>query len=365
MAEAGRLIILGAGTSYGAGLPDGDRVMPHMILYMNGPLTPLRNRTPFKIFKPLQPALLSALSEVSLGKTERFPLDAVVKTFNDEVRRDPRNLGYMMLLMKAIREYLYARSCERAKEFRSFAASLEDGDLVVTFNWDMLLEIALATLRKPFSRPMSTVGTGEGVQIFKPHGSIDDFVTKIIQVPQIGEHELIERYGHTLPTLPGEKGPVEGELVRLKTYDMPFHGRVDFDDEKGMNLEILGERPSDLEWGDTDLLPFQLERMLGDATPHLLWPGVNVLLYLHSYATIEAIIRRRTAVSRIIVSGYSFPPYDAEAIGLIGRLAAHFGHPATSIVDPAAAKLPAEVLKQTFGEVELVALPFAEFDWTS
>lgn len=53
--------------------------------------------------------------------------------------------------------------------YRRFAEQLCPGDIVISFNWDTLLELSLEAISKPYSYQI----TDNCVAIFKPHGSIN------------------------------------------------------------------------------------------------------------------------------------------------------------------------------------------------
>jgi hypothetical protein len=102
-------------------------------------------------FEPLLGPLIQVVRR--LGGGSRFPLEELAADFQKALRRDPEGFSQIYpMLFQSIRELIYSRSCERASEFREFATHLRPGDLVVTFNWDVCLEIALAILGTPFSR---------------------------------------------------------------------------------------------------------------------------------------------------------------------------------------------------------------------
>jgi hypothetical protein len=79
-----RLIVLGAGASYAVGLPDGDRILPHLTLYANGPILPIRNRTPMDLFSNITPALLRYAVNTGFRKGDRCP-QALAVTWRDRM----------------------------------------------------------------------------------------------------------------------------------------------------------------------------------------------------------------------------------------------------------------------------------------
>jgi hypothetical protein len=361
--QASRLFIVGAGASYGAGLPDANRVLTHLVGYMTGPWMPVANRSPMAYFEPLVAPLIEIARR--FGGGERFPLDEVTDHFHRAAKRDLAQFGPLLaMLYKAIRELMYSRSLERAEAFQAFASALRPGDILLTFNWDLCLEIALAAAGVRFDRSLAVADQPGVVRILKPHGSIDDIVITHGTQALIGKHSIVDRYGLEPPGLaPG--WPVRYELVRLRTYDLPIWGRLEWNDAaRRIDLRIIGERDASSGLGTADVFALQLERILGDASPFLFTPSTPRKLYQWMYDLMIRIVQSvNRPIGAIYVAGYSFPKYDSPVFEVLSAMSAHLGRPATHVVNPAAHELPLDVLNDIFGRVELHATTFGAFDW--
>ena len=78
----------------------------------------------------------------------------------------------------ALRFYLAKTICELTPPedkipelYRKFASQLNDGDVIITFNWDCLLEVALKAINKKYTYLFGDYK--DNVKIFKLHGSIN------------------------------------------------------------------------------------------------------------------------------------------------------------------------------------------------
>lgn len=169
--DTGRIFFLGAGFSAGAGLP------------LTNSLLPLAA----SLFKSESPGLFKRISwwadsvDVDLAakpSAEQFArfctfLDfmelrefAGGERWSDEGSRE--RVALKFYLAKAI-----AMATPDANNipdyYIDFARDLKPGDVVVTFNWDTLLENVLSHVRKPYLYN----GSVEAVQILKMHGSVN------------------------------------------------------------------------------------------------------------------------------------------------------------------------------------------------
>ncbi len=141
-------------------------------------------------------------------------LDALIfvyKEFNEN-NDESRAYNHKLHIIAQITEYL-GELCikEPGESLIAFARMLKSTDIIITFNWDILLENALYTIDKSFScRPTDK----DCIRIIKLHGSID-----WIDIP------IEQRPGYTGP-IPQDKTLFEEVLseppmIRARTYDYP------------------------------------------------------------------------------------------------------------------------------------------------
>jgi len=176
-----RLFILGAGASYAAGLPDGGRLPGHLFGYIGGaPWEVVRNRPPYEYFNPLYNTLFQVLRELATGGPQSaWPLDDVFKSFQTRFQQDlAGSIEVFNLLHEATAQLIYSRSCYggTTETYQRFVRALAPGDVVLTFNWDSCVEIALYTTGCPFSRSLSANPPTDMPWLLKLHGSIDSVV---------------------------------------------------------------------------------------------------------------------------------------------------------------------------------------------
>ena len=360
-----RLIVLGAGASYAVGLPDADRVLSHLTLFTNGPIFPIPNRTPIGLFDSVGSALITYAVQAGFRKGDRFPLDAVIEQFYAAAKRDPRAVQTLNMLWYAIREFLYSRSCDCADGYTSFADSLLPGDVILTFNWDICLEIALHRNKRVFTHRLAP-HPPDGVWVLKPHGSIDFSVAQSGLLSDIGSRDAIAE-DLQAPLLPiiTPVGMLAPRLVRLRTYDLALSAEVEWSDD-GISITIGREPPTRPPTDDSDVTPLHLERFLPDAGPFLLTPGSAQLLYDWSYEqTGRALSAVASDIRLIIVAGYSFPEYDTGVRAMLKAVMEDVGTAPVHIVNPNAQALPRRVLQDIFGEVTLHATGFLEYPWST
>ncbi len=383
-----RLFILGAGASYAAGLPDGDRLLSHLFGYIGGtPRGFVDNSLPYEYWGPLYDTLFQILRELATGgRQSTWPLDDVFDLFYKRLRADPEIYGPQLgLLQEATAELIYSRSGigGTSEVYLKFARALQPGDIVLTFNWDSCVEIALNTIDKLFSRSLDTNPPKDQPWLLKLHGSIDYLVvTSAIYEVEIKSSPYgyrqnlgkLKKSFSMLPFLELLKAQPPGvnrdyqyyqfELARLKTYDLEGYSievSSNMTEEEELELEESAGKIS----GGWDVGAFRLMHVLSEyPTIFYLTPGISPLLYDWYYGIIrDALLTAVSEIEHIYVTGYSFPQYDERVFAVLETITNNAGHPPTDIIDPGANKLSPEILQRIFGEYQLHACGFQEFDW--
>lgn len=362
MKKTRRLFILGAGCSYAAGLPDGDRLSTHLFGYVGGaPWEIVYNRPPGDYWRPLLGALQHVLRELADGGPQsRWALDRVFDRFHEGMARDPVRFGPTYgLLFEGAAQLLYTRSCHGGSTdaYRRFVEALEPGDIILTFNWDTCPEIALHQAGRPFSRLLHGA-PADMPWLLKLHGSIDYLIVDEARRVKGGDAaEFLEPLGAEAPSpLPGRRFA----LTRLRTYDLGYT----------VELEVVAERDRALAGtpgvlGGFDVGPYLLTHALEEyPTFHMLTPGSPRVLYDWQYRLVsERLSAVCPEVAEIVVAGYSFPAYDRPVHDVLRTIHQRAGRPPTHIVNPAAASLDAKLLKSLFGACELHAVGFGDYEW--
>ena len=213
---------------------------------------------------------------------------------------------------KAIQQILMAATPSGPPPlYRTFARRLSPNDLVLTFNYDTLLEQALDDVAKPYtltpewwlSRDTPESGQ-EYVDLLKLHGSVD-WYTRQYHDDAIRWHY---EQGHDVPDRdpifgpnplvqpePLSRGPVEvhGQRILAQVFRVPNHSEH-FPFEEGLGSYVV-----------PFVLPLAHDKLLGHDAILDLWE------HLH---------RTMDGFSAIIVIGYSMPSYDSYAYEALGRL---------------------------------------------
>ncbi len=198
------------------------------------------------------------------------------------------------------------------KPYRSFAQRLCPRDVVLTFNYDTLLEQALDGVGKPYSlTPERWLQADPGgfeprfVDLLKLHGSIDwydrYYLDAAVRLHAEQGHDLLSRdpiFGPapTVPPEPLARGPTEvafGNHILPRVFRVPNHTA---------HFPIEGRVVSRVV---PFILPPAYDKLLGHDPILDLWE--NLHLTQDSYAS-------------IVVIGYSMPPYDSYAYETLGRL---------------------------------------------
>jgi hypothetical protein len=359
-----RLFILGAGCSYAAGLPDGDRLAGQLFGYVGGaPWEVVYNRPPNNYWNPLSATLHQVLAEIADGGMQsRWALDRVFDRFHELMGRAPAAFGATYgLLFEATAQLLYTRSCYGAttEAYRKFVTALQPSDIVLTFNWDICPEIALYQTGRGFSRALSENAPTDIPWLLKLHGSIDYLIVDAGRKLKGGEGQasFLETLGAEPPSpFPGRSFV----LTRLRTYDLGYEVTLDGTSKRDEKLSATSA-----VLGGYDVGPFILAHALDEyPTLHMLTPGSPRLLYDWQYHLTSQLLARVCAeIREVFVVGYSFPPYDKPVHRVLQGIHSLAHKPPTHIVNPAAAKLSPVLLKSIFGKYELHACGFGDYKW--
>ena len=198
------------------------------------------------------------------------------------------------------------------KLYRDFAQRLGPRDVVLTFNYDTLLEQALDGVGKPYSlTPEWWLKTDPGgfeprfVDLLKLHGSIDwydrYYLDAAVRLHAEQGHDLLNRdpiFGPapTVPSEPLARGPTEvafGNHILPRVFRVPNHKA---------HFPIEG-------------------RVVSRVVPFILPPAYDKLLGYDPILDLwENFHRTQDAFSSVVVVGYSMPPYDRYAYETLGRL---------------------------------------------
>ena len=195
--------------------------------------------------------------------------------------------------------------------YRAFTEQLCPNDVVLTFNYDTLLEQTLDDIGKPYTlTPEWWLKTDPGgfepkyVDLLKLHGSIDwydrHYHDDAMRWHTEQGHDVPNRdpiFGPTpsVPSEPLSRGPTEvfGSHILSQVFRVPNHTE---------HFPIEGP-------GAWHMVPF----ILPPAYDKLL--GYDAILDLW-----ENLHRTQDAFSSIIIIGYSLPSYDSYAYEALGRL---------------------------------------------
>ena len=204
-----------------------------------------------------------------------------------------------------------ATPTETPSLYRKFAKQLTPNDVVITFNYDTLLEQSLDAIGKPYTltpewwlrRDLPDSGQ-EYVDLLKLHGSVDWYDRK-------HHDDNVRRYvqeGHDVPDRDPIFGPhpsvqperlskgeteVFGTNILTRVFRVPDHS-IHFPLNEGPFSDVV-----------PFLLPLAYDKLLGYDAILDLWENLH---------------RTMDAFSSVVVIGYSFPPYDSYAYEALGQL---------------------------------------------
>ena len=213
---------------------------------------------------------------------------------------------------KAIQQILMAATPSGPPPlYRTFARILSPNDLVLTFNYDTLLEQALDDVVKPYtltpewwlSRDTPESGQ-EYVDLLKLHGSVDWYTRQYHddaihwhyeQCHDVPDRDPIFGPNPLVQPEPLSRGPVEvhGQRILAQVFRVPNHSEH-FPFEEGLGSYVV-----------PFVLPLAHDKLLGHDAILDLWENLH---------------RTMDRFSAIIVIGYSMPSYDSYAYEALGRL---------------------------------------------
>jgi hypothetical protein len=188
-----RVFLLGAGASKSWGLPltnelfplaltgvpkRKDRELIRRFIQYQYPYFRRRwkNYPPFEEFLSLVDVYLDFADVIKRGHS--FSIE--------QVRRIRKEV--LLAISRVLHE---ARTRAAHAEVKKFAELLRAGDVVITFNWDLLVEEALHDLNKNWECKRN----GKAVSILKPHGSLDWYDNQDVSIDPDLVFPLNERFG--------------------------------------------------------------------------------------------------------------------------------------------------------------------------
>ena len=197
--------------------------------------------------------------------------------------------------------------------FRDFAERLGPDDVVLTFNYDTLLEQALEDIGKPYSLtpewwleddPVGDEPSWRYVDLLKLHGSVDWYDRYYLdhamswhkeQGHEVPNRDPIFGPAPSVPSEPLSRGPtaMRGKNILPRVFRIRNHAEH-FPIEGGSGAAVV-----------PFILPTAHEKLLGNAPILDLWENLH---------------RVHNEVSCIVVIGYSMPSHDTHAYEALGKL---------------------------------------------
>lgn len=197
------------------------------------------------------------------------------------------------------------------KLYRDFAQRLCSRDVVLTFNYDTLLEQALDHIGKPYTlTPEWWLETAPGnfepkfVDLLKLHGSIDWYDRYYLDDAMRWHTEQ----GNDVPN----RDPIFGPTPTVPSEPLS-RGRT----EEGFGDNILPRVFRVLD--HAKYFPIE-EEVVSQIVPFFLPPAYDKLLGYAPILDLWENLHRTQNYSSIVMIGYSMPPYDSYAYEALGRL---------------------------------------------
>ena len=195
--------------------------------------------------------------------------------------------------------------------YREFAQRLRPHDVVLTFNYDALLEQALDDIGKPYSltpewwlKTEADEWEPKFVDLLKLHGSIDWYDSYYLDDAMRGHAEQgfdvpnrdpIFGPAPSVPSEPLSRGPTEvhGRNLLPRVFRVPNHEKhFPIEQKRGAHIVPF-------------ILPPAYDKLLGHDPILDLWENLH---------------RTQDAYSSIVMIGYSMPSYDSYAYETLGRV---------------------------------------------
>lgn len=341
-----RLFILGAGFSKPAGLPLGEELFQcvQKVVDLEGDIDEWTSLYPGK---PLDLERVLAYSH----RKHYLGLSSSKELFVDASRS-------IHAVKEAIQQVLAQRTPSvTPKLYRDFVRRLRPGDVVLTFNYDTLLEQALDDIGKPYTltpewwleEALKDTVEYKYVDLLKLHGSIDWYDRQFLddQMKQYAdegiEHLVPNRdpiFGPdpSVPSEPLAKGPTDypgvGRRILSRVFRVPNHTQY---------FPIVGGAGSNIV---PFILPPAYDKLLGYDAILDLWEHLHVTL--DSY-------------SSMVIIGYSMPPYDSYAYEALGHLLVQYQRGDTMTGFQQHRRVPVHLITQAdSAQLALEGIPFLE-----
>ncbi len=315
---AHRLFVLGAGFSAPAGLPLGNRLLESVrrdvrrsfqVADWDGSLEQV-----IEEWASIHPGKSIDLERVLAYSHRKHYLR--LRGSDEYYAHGSRSI---VAARKAIQQILIrATPIHPPSLYRDFAQRLCPYDVVLTFNYDTLLEQVLDEIGKPYSLTpewwLETRPTGQEprfIDLLKLHGSIDWYDRHYIdaamrwhaeQGHNVPNRDPIFGPAPVVPSEPLSRNPTGtdfGKNILSRVFRVPNHNRY---------FPIQGELASTIV---PFILPPAYDKLLGHD------PIVDLWANLH---------RIHGIFSSIIMIGYSMPSYDRYAYETLGHLFVEYQH---------------------------------------
>jgi hypothetical protein len=247
------------------------------------------------------------------------------------------------IALRGLREYIREK-CASAQDqigpYDKFVAHLELNATIVSFNWDVLLELALLRARKVFSYLPPKVDDNYTL-VLKPHGSINWFALLDRELLMIDTTSNVDVIGANLGYY----------LLYLKN---PL-GPADMGSSSPFAKSAISKVPAIVPPSSTKLLDVG-----GETHDGFVDHGHQEALC----AVWKQFYERIRAAEELIVVGYSLPGTDAASIEVLKGFSNHSTGKSICIVD----RNP-DILTRyrdiVHSEAVLVGQDFGTFDWVS
>ena len=307
-----RLFVLGAGFSAPAGLPLGVALLEHVRQEVRGSFRRARwdgtLEQEIEEWASLYPGEPIDLERV-LAYSHRKHYLRVLGS-DEYFAHGSRSIVAARLAIQRI--LIRATPNDIPSLYRDFATRLCPNDIVLTFNYDTILEQALDDIGKPYTlTPEWWLKTEPGefkprhVDLLKLHGSIDWYDRYYLDSAMRWHFEE----GHDVPN----RDPIFGPAPTVPSEPLS-RGRTET--EFGSHILPRVFRVLDHK------KHFPIENKTGShIVPFILPPAYDKLLGHDPILDLwENLHRTRGLISSIVMIGYSMPPYDSYAYETLGRL---------------------------------------------
>ena len=245
------------------------------------------------------------------------------------------------IALRGLREFIRTKCALLQDQFGpydEFVANMEPNATIVSFNWDVLLELALLRARKAFFYLPDHGGLADYTLVLKPHGSINWFALldrELLMIDTTANVDVI--------------GDLRYYLVYLKN---PL-GAVDMGTSSPFAKSALSKVPAIVPPSSAKLL-----NVGGQTRDDIVDRGHREALctiWKHFYEHVRI-------AEELVVAGYSLPGTDASAIEVLKQFLHHTAGRRVLIID----RNPAVLLRYrniVHPEAKLIGQDFGKFDW--